>query len=458
MKLHGGYNVLLAGRPAGEVELLPEPDVLYLPLRSRRFTFSDLRVQEGEHVRPGHILAKDPDNYSLPMLAPRGGMVRLSEDGHIVLEGVVQEEEEPYDPRQDAPHVPNEMGSVGMKRYKMLTLGAWQFLYDAHDQSLPDPFGTPRAVIVSTLNLEPFAARGDVQLHKRLTSFVRGLEHVQSLLEYQPIYLVLPDIRSDFARQVRETIRGYAWAKLVQVPLRYPFDNFAVLARTLGLNQSPGEPVWAMRAEGVLAIDRALTLSRSCTVRIISLAGPAVDAPGHLKAMPGYSLRAILDGRISDGSVRVISGGVLTGETLGQEQLGLDVEATGLTLLAEHTDREMLSFARPGWARRSHSRCFLSLLRGGFQERLTTALRGERRPCVACGACEDVCPVRIMPHLIHKLLYKDALEDVERARVDLCVACGLCSFVCPSKIELAEQFVQAKETILQELHAEEVQT
>ena len=110
---------------------------------------------------------------------------------------------------------------------------------------------------------------------------------------------------------------------------------------------------------------------------------------------------------------------------------------------------------RPGLDRRSFSRNFLSLLRPIFPERLTTALRGERRPCVTCGFCEDVCPAGLMPHLIHKHLYKDDIDGAERARVDLCVGCGLCTFVCPSKVELREQFATAKETIRQELRAVE---
>jgi Na+-translocating ferredoxin:NAD+ oxidoreductase RnfC subunit len=49
-----------------------------------------------------------------------------------------------------------------------------------------------------------------------------------------------------------------------------------------------------------------------------------------------------------------------------------------------------------------------------------------------------------MPHLIHKYLYRDLIEEANQARVDLCVECGLCSFVCPSKIELGKQFIEAK--------------
>ena len=110
---------------------------------------------------------------------------------------------------------------------------------------------------------------------------------------------------------------------------------------------------------------------------------------------------------------------------------------------------------RPGFDRRSYSNCFLSLLRGRFRERLDTAMRGEGRPCVSCNFCEEVCPAGIMPHLIHKYLYQDALEEADAAGVDLCVGCGLCSYVCPSKIELRGQLLEARERIQQELHTQE---
>ena len=469
MKPRGGYNVKLQGRPSGEVEVLPEPKELHLPLGSRRFSFSELEVQEGERVRPGQVLARDPANHSVPLLAPRAGTARLAAvDGHIKIEDTTKEPEEPYHPDEDAEHVPKGAGPRGVKCYKLLELGAWQFVSDAHTGALPDPFASPRAVIVSTVHLEPYVARGEVQILKRLSHFTRGLELLQSLVEHQPIYLVMPDVKSDFAREVREKLHGHAWVKMIEIPRKYPSDDFAMLARSLGLRREPLEPVWGVTAAGVLAIDRALTLSRPCTVRIVSIGGPAVEKPLHLKAMPGYPLADIIGPRLSacarqhaqagtsGNDVRVINGGVLTGAALGPEQLGLDAECEGLTVIPDHTVREFLGFMRPGFDRRSFSRCFFSSLRPAFSESFTTRLRGERRPCVTFGFCEDVCPAGIMPHLIHKYLYKDDIDGAERARIDLCVECGLCSYVCPGKIELHEQFIEAKETIRQELHAEEV--
>ncbi len=450
MGFKGGYNILLQGRLSPIVKRLPEPKELYLPLHSRRFLFSDICVKDGQTVNDGDVLAKDPSNYSVPLLAPRGGKVELKKaDGHIMLTDILPSAEKVHVPEKDLPHIVQEMGSAGMKRYKLLSLGAWQFFYDAYTGKLPDPLGTPQAVIVSTLSLEPFLARGDVQLHNRLLQFTRGLEHLQSLLEYQPIYLIMPNVKSPFASQVREHIRGYAWAKLIQVPLKYPYGNFNILARALGLKKT-AVPIWSVRVEGILAIDRALTVSKPCLVRIVSIGGSAVSSPIHLKAMAGYPIQTVLDKYVTEPDVRILDGGLLTGEPISQEMLGLGAESRGLTVVPELKEREFLGFTRLGWDRRSYSKCFLSALRADFSERLTTAMRGEVRPCISCNFCEEVCPAGIMPHLLHKYLYRDLIEEVEQARVDLCIECGLCSFVCPSKIELRSEFIEAKKLIEKE--------
>jgi len=450
VRFRGGHNILLKGRPDGAIKVMPEPKILYLPLRSGRFVFSEIRVEDGQSVSGGDVLAKDPNNYAVPLLAPRAGTVRLKAvENHIVIEDIALLEEHADIAEEELSHIVQEMGAAGIKRYKLLILGAWQFFYDAHTAAPPDPLGTPQAIIVSTVSLDPFVARGDAQLHNRLLNFTRGLEQLQSLLEYQPIYLAMPDIKSEFANLVRNQIRGYAWVKMLEIPLTYPYDNFAILARRLGLKRDEG-PVWAVRTEGVLAVDRALTLTKPCTVRIISIGGPGVNSPAHLKVMPGYPIKRIRDKYVFEPAARMIDGGIFTGKPLGVETLGVDTECRGITILPELQDREFLGFVRPGWDRSSYAECFLSSLREKFSERLTTAIRGELRPCISCNFCEEVCPAAIMPYLIHKYLYADLIEEAEQARVDLCVECGLCSFVCPSKIDLTKEFIEAKVLIEKE--------
>jgi len=445
MKHPGGYNLSLAGRPSAQVDVLGDPAELHLPLRSRRFSFTDICVADGDVVSAGSVIARDPANHGVPLLAPRAGTVRTeSKDGHIVLSDL-----------GDRPACADEAlvdALPGVQaRQRLLDMGAWQHFADAHTGALPDPHGAPRAVIVHTVSFEPFTARGDALLTGAFSGFIRGLGHVQSLLEYQPIHLVVPEVNSALAKRVLDAVRGFAWIKVYPVPLRYPADNPRLIMRRLGgFAADAKHPVWATDVAGVLAVDRVLTDRLPCTERTISLAGPAAPNPRHLRLTPGYPLKALLGDAFGSDVIRVIDGGILTGETLDEGQLGLDVECRGLTLLPEATERPFLGFLRPGTDRSSYSRCFLSALAPRLPERLTTALRGERRACVCCTSCERVCPAGIMPHAIHRNLYQDVLEEAERLRVDLCVGCGLCSYVCPSKIELCSELCRAAETIRQE--------
>ena len=441
MKLRGGYNIKLAGRPKKSIRTMPVPSVLHLPLKSERFEFSEVTVKHGQSVSIGDVLARDSENYDIPLLAPVDATVDLECcQGHITLSKIVGSRQYPANLSPDE-HAPAKTAPASGKRKDLVNLGAWEFFSDAYTGDLPDPEVVPQAVIVSTLSLEPFVARGDVQLKDELIHFTRGLEHLQSLLEYQRIHLVLPKIKSDFAEKVRKQVRGYAWINIIEIDLKYPHDNFNILARGLKLKSADG-PIWSVKTEGVLAVDDALTMSIPSIERVLSIAGPDLGVSTHIRVTTGYPLEMIMNEFDADTPDRRIKGGFLKGTELGENDIAVDSETRGITFIPEHMGREFIGWLMPGFDRHSYASCFGSALMGGFSERLTTAIRGEVRPCISCNFCEDVCPAGIMPHLIHKYIYGDQIEDVIRARVDLCVQCGLCSFICTSKIELREEFAQ----------------
>ena len=117
MKFKGGYNILLKGKPDIKVKVMPEPDELYLPLRSQRFVFSEISVKDGERVNSGDILAKDPDNYAVPLLAPQAGVVLLKKDeDQIVLKDIAKLEEHADMDEEELSHIEHEMGAAGIKR------------------------------------------------------------------------------------------------------------------------------------------------------------------------------------------------------------------------------------------------------------------------------------------------------------------------------------------------------
>lgn len=449
MRFRGGYDIKLHGRPGKLLKDASRPEVLHLPLQTQSFDFSALCVKQGQQVALGDVLAKDPDHYDVPLLAPYNGKVDLeTAPGHITLNELSIDSSKPYTYHDDLEHIHKNMGPAGLKRYKLLNLGAWEFLREAYTGCIPDPLSAPQAVIVSTVHLEPFVARGDVLLKEYLRQFTRGLEHLQSLLEYQPIYLAFPKVKTDFALSIKEQIRGYAWVKLVEVPLRYPHGNYEILSRYLGLKRGDGS-IWGIDVEGVLAVDTALTASRPCIERVISVAGPGATQSLHLRLTAGYPVSKIIDEYAAESTI-AIDGGMLTGRLLTDDNKGVSSECRGVTFIPELQQREFLGWLRPGFDRQSYSDCFMSSLCTLFPERVTNAIRGEERPCISCGFCEEACPAGIMPHRLHKLIYQDDIDTVERFRIDLCVECGLCSFVCPSKLELMQQFREMKQTIVKE--------
>lgn len=454
IKLRSGYNIRMTGRPAGRVDVPAEPELLLLPQRSRRLRFNQVLVKNGQEVRCGAVLAVDSAHFGLPLLSPRDGTIRLRvHRGHIAIENPAVAP--PPVSAAETDDSETDDRSYDSRRKALVDLGAWPFLSDAHTDAVPHPAQPADAAIVAVTRLEPFAGpRGDVLLGQSFDDFLRGLDLLAALVE-QTVYVAVPGVRGELAKRLREALSGKPRIRAVSIPLRYPMDHFNVLARALGLASQRGRPVWGLRTEGVLAIDQALTGRQPLLERRIALGGPGVAEPVHLRAPLGYPLDMLLAGRVAGGPQRVIDGGILNGEATGPRQLGIGVETTGLTVLSEPTRRELFGFVRTGLDRISYSNCFLSALRPRYEEPLTTAMRGEHRPCIGCGFCEEVCPAGIMPHWIHKLAYQDALEEINRSGSHLCVACGLCSYVCPSKLDLRQEILDANEAIRRDLHAAE---
>ncbi len=456
-RLKGGFDIRIVGRPSAIVQTPPEPSTLFIPLRTRRFHFSEIVVQDNTDVTQGTILACDPKQFNVPLLASRGGTIHLDRTlGQIVIDKVKPVSAAGSNQQTSSwPHAPSNLDSSGQVRFKLLKMGAWQYFKDAATGLLPDPMAIPSALIVSTITIEPFSVRGDVLLKEKLASFTRGLEHLQPLLEYQPIFLVFPKITTELALKIKETIRGFAWIKLVEIPVTYPFDDFRLLARKLGLiSKSNKDNVWTLRTEGVLAIDSVLTNSQIVAEKVVAIGGPAVKKPAHFKVPVGYPLAELLHMAECETGSRYLNGGVFSGAIISELQKGIDCECGGITVLSEQVNRSFLKFVTPGFDRRSFAPAFASALRPAFSEKVDTALCGEGRACVNCGFCSKVCPAEIVPSAIHKLVYQSNMDELEFYRPDLCVDCGLCSYVCPSKINLYSEIAAVKMKLREELTPE----
>ncbi len=176
-------------------------------------------------------------------------------------------------------------------------------------------------------------------------------------------------------------------------------------------------------------------------------------APGHVRARLGAPWAALTAGRLAAGEARLIQGGGLTGRTLADPQTGVHYDDRALTALPEDRRRRFLGFLAPAAAEDTVSGLCLSALRPAAPRTAGTAMHGEKRACLTCGWCADICPAGVLPQLLNRYAEAGLIDEAEGMGLDLCVDCGLCSYVCPSKIEILAALKRVKARLQREKSA-----
>jgi Na+-transporting NADH:ubiquinone oxidoreductase subunit NqrA len=139
---------------------------------------------------------------------------------------------------------------------------------------------------------------------------------------------------------------------------------------------------------------------------------------------------------------------LLSGPAVEDWSLPLDRTAVQLVAVPDDDRRLPFAFARPGMHAESFSRSFVPAWLP-VKKVASTNRHGDERPCVQCGWCARVCPVRIIPQLTYRQARVGINETLVRYGVFNCIDCNLCSFVCPSKIPLSRHIKETKEKLLE---------
>lgn len=68
----------------------------------------------------------------------------------------------------------------------------------------------------------------------------------------------------------------------------------------------------------------------------------------------------------------------------------------------------------------------------------------EDNPCINCGACVSVCPVRIRPNMLSRYSEFGLYEHCPKEFIEICIECGMCGYVCPACRPMQQYFRMAK--------------
>lgn len=426
-----GHDLKIEGRPSLDLVTCAKP--AYVAVLPERIPFikPKLAVDIGDRVNVGSVLFFDKRNPSITFLSPGGGAVEQIEFGprrvirKIVIAVDDTEEHESFS-------TVSEKDLEGITREALVqaivTGGLWPLLRALPFRDIANPEITPPAIFVSLDAAEPFQPEPEVYLAGKTDLFQFGIKVLRKLVKGR-IHVTAPEGRLTGDHAINSLITH-------RYSGRYPAGDPGVIL--YHIKGSPAENrSWYINGQDLLLLAQLLTSGMYPTERIITLAGDAAGKRSHVKTRIGVPISHVIGDTAegNNGSVRPIVGGVFTGY-IGERDSFVGFYETSLTLINEGDQREFLGFLRPGFRKDSYSRTFLSTFNRSDLE-MDCNVHGGVRACIACGSCNRICPVDILPQLTFKAILADDVDgSLSHGMLD-CVECGLCTYVCPSKIELA---------------------
>ena len=182
--------------------------------------------------------------------------------------------------------------------------------------------------------------------------------------------------------------------------------------------------------------------------KIITLSGPGFENPSHVLVRLGTPFSDVL-GNGQNGN-RLVRNSLLHGETISDTSLPVTLDCEGIISLRDGATDTLFPFARPGFRQDSHTLTFVSNYLP-FEKECTTNINGERRACISCGFCSDICPSRIFPQILHRYVERNVInEKLKQYNLMSCIECHLCTYVCPTKVPVSHLIIQGKERLREE--------
>jgi len=429
----------------------PIPQSVVLALRSGTGEPVAALVKRGEAIKAGQIVARDDATVSSPLIAPINGVVAKATTGEIVIQGDATPAWQKLDGSSPAwKSLPAEQIERLLYLSGTTALAASGIPTRFHSAAIA-PSDVEHVIVAACEGGEPFAPSIPLLLAEG------GAERLYEGLAI--LRAVMPEARFHLAVS-RATIalldRGRPdWLRTVLVASKFPQAHEAILTRTVLREPFPygyeaiNIGVVVLDVQAVLQARDAVVAGKPLIERCVALAGPGFASRPHVRARIGTSIGDLVRAYANGGGSRLILGSALSGESIEHPARPVDCRSSLVIALPEG-GRGLLGWSSPGFRKDSYSRTFVAGLLP-LDKLADTGLHGELRPCINCNYCDQVCPVGILPQVLHRYVRRNLIEDVlARYRIFDCIDCHLCTYVCPSKIPVAELLARGKRTLRDE--------
>jgi electron transport complex protein RnfC len=421
----------------------PLPPVLIHPLKQHIGASCTSLVNVGDTVLRGQKIGKSEGYISAPVHAGTSGrVVRIEEHTvpHpsglgmpcIFIEADGEDRAVAIEPKFH--HWSKEDPAVLRERVRLAGItGLGGAGFPTYVKLLKDQRSPIHTVIINGVECEPWLTHDHRMLCEQSDAMVQGLTLLLHLVGAKHGVFAIEDNKPDAIAAIQEAVDAWYAASEHQepptltvqaLPTRYPQGSEKQLIQAITGREVPAGKlpmhvgVLCQNVGSTYAIAQAICHGHALTERVITVSGDAMPRPANMRVRLGTPMRFVFAqcGLTVFDDIQIIHGGPMMGERLKNAEAPVVKATTGLLamqrdrLLAEHQMEE---------------------------------------PCIRCGHCGDVCPVRLVPNLMADFSRQGDFEKAEEYQLFDCIECGCCSHVCPSHIPLVHYFRYGKGQLAQ---------
>lgn len=411
------------------ISKLAMPEKLILPLRQHVGYMPKIKVQVGDYVLKGQILAEPEGSVSAAIHAPTSGTITaISEqviphpsglpDMCITLAPDNKDQWtvlQPVDWRNtDKKALVDRLRASGI-------VGLGGATFPTHIKLRTNGKSNVHTLVINAAECEPYITCDDMLMRERAAEIFKGIEIIQHLLGAEKCIVGVEDNKPIAAEVMTKAAADASAVEVKIVPTLYPSgDARRLIHLVLGIEipndkRSTDVGIQVFNVATVLAIYRYFEFGEPSISRIVTMTGN-VTVPRNFEVLFGTPLHHLVAaaGGAKVNTTHFIMGGPMMGFDLPNDLVPITKAANCIIAATPNL------FAAPPPA----------------------------MPCIRCARCADACPVNLQPQELYWFAKSDNFEKARDYNLFDCIECGCCTYVCPSDIPLVQYYRYAKSEII----------
>jgi len=412
------------------VVTLPAPEVVTVPLCQHLGAPSRPVVKPGDSVTKGSVIGEQNGFISLPTHSPVNGKVLRIENtpmphmrsGPAVV--IQTESEEGGAVFEPIPKWKDKETSILVARIRDAGVcGMGGASFPTYVKLSPPPGVKIDTLIINGVECEPYLTADHRLMIERTDELIEGM----NILAYA-LGVSEPCIGIEVNKPDAIELLSKKGVKVVPLKVQYPQGAEKQLIDACTGREVPagGLPlnvgVVVQNVGTCVAVSDAVCRGIPCVRRITTVSGSGVNRPGNFDVCVGTPVAALIEaaGGYKGEVRRLISGGPMMGMAMFTDAAPVTKGTSGILALSPGEVRDV-----------------------------------AEGPCVRCGKCVDVCPLKLCPSVIATASEYGKWDDSEKAGALNCMACGTCSYVCPAGRYLVHHIKRAQNEIRAIIRARE---